>query len=97
MKIHELKTDPEYFEAVWNSWKTLEIRYDDRDYKVGDLLFLQKTQYTGKQMIAEGKPLVYMGISLLCKITHIQRNVGMKEGWVALSIKTLDRSFIHNE
>lgn len=96
MKIHELKTDPEYFEAVWNSWKTLEIRYDDRDYKVGDLLFLQKTQYTGKQML-EGQPLVYIGISLLCKIPHIQKDIGLREGWVALSIKILDKSFEHNE
>lgn len=102
MKIHELKTDPEHFDAVWENRKTLEIRYNDRNYKTGDLLLLRKTLHTGKQMI-EGLPLVYMNTKILCKISHIhkishiQRAPGMTEGWVALSIKVLDRSFRHNE
>ena len=36
MKIHELKTLPEYFDAVFMGKKNFEIRKNDRDYKVGD-------------------------------------------------------------
>ena len=33
MQTHELKTDPEVFDAVAEGRKTFEIRYDDSDAK----------------------------------------------------------------
>ena len=42
MKIHELKTKPEYFEAARKQQKNFEIRRDDRDYQVGDLVKLEE-------------------------------------------------------
>lgn len=39
-KIHNLKILPEYFEAVVRGEKTFEIRKNNRDFKVGDLIFL---------------------------------------------------------
>lgn len=89
MKIHELKTDPEYFDSILHDWKTLEIRFDDRFYNVGDYLLLRRTALTGKQMITGGK-LSYTGKYILAKISHIQKYIGLKEGWVAISIKFLD-------
>lgn len=51
--IQRLKIEPAYFEAV-SSWKkTFEIRYNDRDYKVGDLLVLREwdgEKYTGREV-----------------------------------------------
>jgi Domain of unknown function (DUF3850) len=41
INIHKLKTWPLYFSAVRGGWKPFEIRKDDRDYKVGDVLILQ--------------------------------------------------------
>ncbi|MGC4668415.1 DUF3850 domain-containing protein, partial [Enterococcus hirae] len=42
MKTHELKILPEYFEAVTSGRKKFEIRKNDRDYKVGDRLYLRE-------------------------------------------------------
>ena len=42
MKIHELKLDTRYFEDVKSGLKNFEIRKNDRDFKVGDILKLKK-------------------------------------------------------
>lgn len=39
---HELKTLPEYFQAVKRGEKTFELRRDDRPYAVGDTLLLRE-------------------------------------------------------
>ncbi len=44
MKIHELKLDEEYFDDVKSGLKTFEIRKNDRNYQVGDLLALSRFQ-----------------------------------------------------
>lgn len=54
MKIHELKTLPEYFDAVFMGKKNFEIRQNDRDYKVGDYVELQEYDlnkgFTGRKL-----------------------------------------------
>ena len=39
-KVHDLKTWPEYFEAVKSGAKRFEIRRNDRAFLVGDVLHL---------------------------------------------------------
>lgn len=55
--IHELKIHPEYFKAVVLGDKTFEIRKNDRNYSVGDLLVLKEysteSGYTGKYTIVK--------------------------------------------
>lgn len=46
---HHLKTKPEYFQAVINGKKPFEIRYNDRNFQVGDRVILE--EYTGKELI----------------------------------------------
>lgn len=50
MDTHELKILPQYFQAVWDGTKNFELRKNDRDYKVGDILILREYnngEYTG--------------------------------------------------
>lgn len=42
MKLHELKIKEDYFNAIVRGEKTFELRKNDRDYKVGDLIHFIK-------------------------------------------------------
>lgn len=88
--VHELKTDPEVFQAIFDGLKTYEIRKADRDFKVGDTLRLRETSHTGAEM-ARGEPLVYTGRECSATITHILRGpiYGLANGWAILSIALL--------
>jgi len=53
MKIHELKTDPEYFQAQLSGIKNFEVRLNDRDFQSNDTLVLSECvdgKYTGRQI-----------------------------------------------
>jgi hypothetical protein len=97
VKVHELKTDPEHYNNIEANHKTHTVRRDDRGYMVGDYVVLRKTKYTGKEMRGhDGKggermPLVYTGVSLMCKITNIYNGPGVCTGYAALSLKIIDR------
>lgn len=39
---HYLKIEPEYYIDIESGIKTFEIRYNDRNYKVYDILYLQE-------------------------------------------------------
>lgn len=76
-QIHDLKILPEYYTAVDKGVKTYELRFDDRNYAVGDMLILREWE--------NGK---YTGRRLTATITHILKDfVGLTDGWAVLSIK----------
>ncbi len=82
---HKLKTDPAVFDAVASGAKTHEIRFNDRDFKVGDGLLLKRTRYTGWEMKEGGYPLEYTGESLRRVVSHVLEGYGLEPGWVILS------------
>lgn len=82
--IHPLKTDPEVFQAVWDGRKTFEIRLNDRDFKVGDALYLLETKHTGAEMKA-GAPLVYTDRTQMKVVSHVLTGYGLAPGWCCLS------------
>lgn len=88
MATHDLKTDPDAFDAVESGRKKFEIRYDDRGYSDGDELVLWRTKHTGAQMKA-GALLEYTAPALHVRVTHILRGpiYGLAEGWVCMSIE----------
>ena len=62
MTVHELKTWPDPFDAVWRGIKPYEIREADRDFQVGDTLLLKEWEmnghfYTGRAITA---PITYI-------------------------------------
>lgn len=76
MTVHSLKILPEYFKSVKDGTKRFEIRYNDRNYKVGDLLLLREWSnghYTGNEIIV--------------KVTYIlDKFQGLKNNYVVMSI-----------
>ena len=54
MKHHYLKILPDYYDHVKSGDKTFEVRLNDRDYQVNDVLHLQEFmngEYTGRELV----------------------------------------------
>lgn len=52
-KHHYLKTETEYFQAIEIGEKKFELRKNDRDFKVYDMVYLEETVsgiYTGRKL-----------------------------------------------
>lgn|GEM_PF-1003735 len=75
MTKHELKILPEYFSAVAKGLKTFEIRKNDRDYQVGDLLDLK--EWNGER---------FTGYSALMQVTYIT-DYAQVDDYVVLGIQ----------
>ena len=58
MTTHELKTWPEFFEAIVDGRKNFEVRRDDRGFQAGDSVYLREYnplhggRYTGRALEA---------------------------------------------
>lgn len=79
---HELKTWPEYFQAIMDGSKMFEIRNNDRGFKQGDYLILKewdpiKTMYTGAIISKK------IGFILEGKMAE---NFGLKPGYCIMSL-----------
>lgn len=50
---HHLKTEVEYYQAVEHGLKNFELRKNDRNFQICDLLYLEETvsgTYTGRKL-----------------------------------------------
>lgn len=83
MRTHRLKSVNPFFSDVWCGDKTFEVRFNDRDFKVGDFLLLKKYDpITEKYLIKE----------ILCKVKYILDDTAyVKEGFVIMGIEIIDR------
>ena len=82
MKIHELKIKDNYYEEIVLGKKKFELRKNDRDYKVGDLITFQVVMEDGRTYSSH----------LLYQIVYILENVpeyGLQEGYCILGIEEL--------
>lgn len=77
---HDIKILPEYYLCIESGKKTFEVRYNDRNYQVYDILHLQECvgdYYTGREITAE--------------VTYILDDPNYcKEGYVVMAIKVID-------
>ena len=86
MKTHELKTWPEYFEAIIDGRKPFELREDDRDFEVGDRLHLR--EYDSREPGPNGYS--YTGREAWALVTYILRggeHCGLSIGYVIMGIQ----------
>src|SRR5262249_5333552 len=90
MTMHELKSWPDFFESLFNGSKTFDLRLNDRDYQVGDVLHLREwddrtQQYTGRECFRR-ITYVFDGIGW-GSITPCK---GLARGYAILSLVTSD-------
>lgn len=79
LKAHELKTWPEYFEAILDGRKRFEIRKNDRGFEVGDHLILMEYDPT------ESK---YSDREIYCEVDYIMhgKKFGLILGYCIMNI-----------
>lgn len=87
MTVHELKIDAKAFDASTRGDKLFEIRFNDRNFEVGDELWLRETLHTEDEMKINEMPLIYTGRELTVKVNYILSGpiYGLAEGWVIMS------------
>lgn len=73
---HELKTYPKYFQETIEGNKPFEIRKNDRNFQVGDVLILK-----------EWDNIKYSGREIGAVVRYVLRDfIGLQEGYVALGV-----------
>lgn len=81
IKVHTLKIAPKYLNAVVAGQKKAELRKNDRNYKVGDVLSLKEWshgKYTGREWSA-----------VITHVLPVNEVVAGFESWVVLSINSM--------
>lgn len=87
MTTHELKIKSEYFMDIAKGVKKAEIRYNDRNYSVGDFLVLYEIDENGNRT----------GNQCTVIVSHILDDAEyLRDGYVMLSIGVMSR-FVLNE
>ena len=83
---HKLKCWPTYYQSIKEGTKTFELRRNDRDFKVGDTLYLQEWSPTFNE---------YTTREQICRVTYILPHLptagcaatfGLNDGFVIMSI-----------
>ena len=85
IRAHELKIQTPYFDAVITGKKKAELRKNDRDYRVGDMLILNEVD-----------GLDYTKQKSYQMVTHILPGgqFGIDKEYVILSIEPAPRDFV---
>jgi ParB family transcriptional regulator, chromosome partitioning protein len=89
MIMHELKTINPYFTDTWDGKKPFEIRFNDRSFKTGDLLWLR--EYDREEALVGGTD-GYSGREMICEVLNVlPENTfeGLTKGYCAMTIKIL--------
>lgn len=76
---HDLRTWKPYFQEVWDGKKKFEVRKNDRDFKVGDILTLmeydhKQDQFTDRWLQANVDYILFGG------------TFGVESGYVVMSL-----------
>jgi Domain of unknown function (DUF3850) len=83
----ELKTVNPFFQGVWDRKKKFEIRLNDRDFQVGQVLMLK--EYCPERKIFLGR---WVLVQVKYVLTSDQFPQGLQPGYAAMSCQEVDRS-----
>lgn len=77
---HELKVWIDYYEDIENGKRKFDVRYNDRDFKVGDILHLREynnieNYYTGRE------------VSKIVDYISTDTTFGLKDNWIVMGFK----------
>lgn len=82
-KTHYLKTINPYYSQVWDLNKKFEFRKNDRDFKVGDIVFLQEYYPLNKY---------FSGSEIKVKITSLLEDFeGIEKDYCIFSFTIIER------
>ena len=82
MNIHDLKTLPEYYNAVESGDKLFEVRKNDRHYQTGDVLVLREYDPTTEE--------AYSGRFIVCRVTYVlSERIFVKDGYVIMGVRVM--------
>jgi hypothetical protein len=59
MTTHELKVEPRFLDALLDGTKAFEVRKNDRDYQVGDILVFTRTEDLGDYPVSRLVDVAY--------------------------------------
>lgn len=79
MQLHDVKIWPDFYARAETGDKTFELRKNDRDYRVGDIVRLHEWKPEDQE---------YTGRVLVRRITYITHGgrFGLQEGYVCFSL-----------
>lgn len=87
--VHALKTWPDFFDAVQRGDKPFEVRKADRDFRVGDVLALQRWDpdsgdYTRDE---SGSP-----VQVSARVTYVLPGgqFGIKPSYIVMGLRLID-------
>lgn len=89
-RIHRIKSWPNYFNAVLKGWKTFELRYNDRDYRVGDKLLLMEFDPQATMDPFSGRTIEVIVQHMATPEVGDHAILGLKDGWCIMSIKPVE-------
>lgn len=81
-RVHELKCWPEFFRHIADRSKSFECRWNDRRYKIGDMLHIREFDPDKE---------TYTGAEAWRRVTYILRGTpgarfGLNDGWAILGL-----------
>lgn len=81
IKVHKIKLGIEYADMVLYGYKPFEVRYNDRDYRVGDYVEFQVVD-------GQGQPIGHNLNGTTWRITYVLEGFkGLADGYVAFTIQ----------
>ena len=85
MTIHKLKLSPIYYDDSASGIKTFEIRNNDRNFKVGDILELREWVWSG----FDGKGTYTGNVHWKVHYLHFDDEEYLYEGFVCLGVSPI--------